>query len=67
MGGPCKATGDRNKIFTQENLAGKAKPRHRGPSLEAQNLAKRQVAYDRLPSNVKDSMHRPGSMNRHKS
>lgn len=65
--GPFKSGRDRNKVFVQENVAGKANPRHRGPSLEAQNLASRRFAYDKLPSNVKDSMHRPGSMNRHKS
>jgi hypothetical protein len=65
MGGPCKATGDRNKIFTQENVAGKAKPRHRGPSLEEGNLTARIVAYNKLHD--KAPYHKPGSTNRHKS
>ena len=51
--------------FNAERLvANHARPRHRGPSKEAQNLVARQVAYDKLRE--KDGFKRPGSTNRHK-
>ena len=45
-------------------VANHARPRHRGPSREEQNLTARRVAYDKLRE--KDGFRRPGSMNRHK-
>jgi hypothetical protein len=55
------------KTDNDEFVAARAKPRHRGPSLEEGNLAARQEAYNRLPSNVKESFHKPGSLRGHKS
>lgn len=63
MGGPMKALIDKNKVFTTENVAGHAQPRHRGPSLTAQRLAARVSAYERLKG---DAYKKPGSQNRHK-
>lgn len=61
MGGPCKATGDRNKTFVQENVAGKAVNRGtRHPN--ASCLDYRIAGYERaLKHEPKYDMHKPGS------
>jgi len=64
MGGPLKSSLDRNKVFTQENVAGKAQAKHRGPSLVAQRLASRIKAFDRIKD--QQGMKKPGSQRRHK-
>lgn len=64
MGGPMRTHIDKNKVFTTENVAGKAQAKHRGPSLTDQRLAARVTAYERLKD--KEPYHKPGSQNRHK-
>jgi len=65
--GPFKSGRDRNHVFVQEFVAGKANPRHRGPSMTEARLAQRIAAHERLDSRVREAMTRPGSQNRHKS